>query len=85
MNINNLYEAVPVEKELPPVDKTEKDWEILEWSINVFVDSPQGKDGAFYAYREKVWYSNGKIIPDVTHWRPLPTPPGVEDNQTKKQ
>ena len=21
----------------------------------------------------------------VTHWRPLPTPPGVEDNQTKKQ
>lgn len=23
--------------------------------------------------------------PDITHWRPLPTPPGVEDNQTKKQ
>ena len=21
----------------------------------------------------------------ITHWRPLPTPPGVEDNQTKKQ
>ena len=72
MNINNLHEAIPVEKDLPPVDKTEKDWEILEWSINVFVDSPQGKDGAFYAYREKVWYSNGKIIPGVTHWyRPV--------------
>ena len=23
--------------------------------------------------------------PDITHWQPLPTPPGVEDNQTKKQ
>lgn len=72
MNINNLYEAVPVEKELPPVDKTEKDWEILEWSIGVFVYTQQGGYGAFYAYREKVWYSNGLIISGVTHWyRPV--------------
>ena len=34
MNINNLYEAVPVEKELPPVDKTEKD--TLKEILDVF-------------------------------------------------
>jgi len=72
MNINNLLEKVPVEKELPPVDKSDRDWEILEWSIGVFVDTQQGGYGAFYAYREKVWYSNGKIISGVTHWyRPV--------------
>lgn len=72
MNINNLLEKVPVEKELPPVDKSDRDWEILEWSIGVFVYTQQGGYGAFYAYREKVWYSNGLIISGVTHWyRPV--------------
>ena len=52
MNINNLLEKVPVEKELPPVDKSDRDWEILEWSIGVFVYTQQGGYGAFYAYRE---------------------------------
>jgi len=72
MNINNLLEKVPVDKELPPIDKSEKDWEILEWSEDVFVHSLQGKDAAFYAYREKTWYSNGKPLSGVTHWyRPV--------------
>ena len=72
MNINNLLQKVPIEKELPPVDKSDRDWEILEWSIGVFVDTQQGGYGAFYAYREKVWYSNGLIISGVTHWyRPV--------------
>lgn len=72
MNINNLYEAVPVEKELPPVDKSDRDWETLKWSEDVFVNTTQGIDGAFYAYREKTWYSNGKVLSGVTHWlRPV--------------
>lgn len=71
--LNPLYEVVPCNKELPAIDKSEPDWEILEWSEDVFVNTSNGISHGFYAYREKVWYSKGKPISDVVSWlRPLP-------------
>lgn len=64
---HQLYEAVPV-SELPPIDKSEPDWDILQWSEPVFVNTSDGISHGFYAYRERVWYSNGKILSNVNYW-----------------
>ena len=44
-------------------------------------------DFEFDDWTQQPWTEGAEKLKssDVTHWRPLPTPPGVEDNQTKKQ
>jgi hypothetical protein len=65
-----------------------------EFGLDVFVYAPEEKDPFIIDHCFKG--SDGNIYwdwcnnpdthkPTVTHWRPLPAPPGVEDNQTKKQ
>ena len=44
-------------------------------------------DFEFDDWTQQPWTEGAEKLKssDVTHWRPLPTPPDVEDNQTKKQ
>ena len=44
-------------------------------------------DFEFDDWTQQPWAEGAEKLKssDVTHWRPLPTPPDVEDNQTKKQ
>ena len=44
-------------------------------------------DFEFDDWTQQPWTEGAEKLKssDVTHWRPLPAPPGVEDNQTKKQ
>lgn len=72
--MNQYYETVEVSSAgLPPIDKADPQWEELEWSEEVFVIDKKGnKNSAFYSYREKVWYSNGKMTDAPTHYlRPV--------------
>lgn len=72
--MKQYFETVEVSSAgLPPIDKADPQWEELEWSEEVFViDNNGNKNSAFYAYREKVWYSNGKMTDAPTHYlRPV--------------
>lgn len=70
--VGKLWEEVPVKEGFPPIDKSEKDWEVLEWSETVWVKTSDDVSHAFYAYREKLWYSEGEPLSNVTNWlRPV--------------
>lgn len=74
MNINNLYEAVPVEKELPPVHRMLNHKNCTSFYPVLLKDGPN--DIAFYNYNTGLWvdrwYQSLKDDYEVSFWlRPI--------------
>lgn len=72
-------EWISVEDELPPIDETD-DWNRkTQISKDVFTHSKFGMIRGRYIHTAKFWTVDGVTSSDgiaVTHWQPLPNPPG---------